>query len=90
MEKDTNAGNFIELMERHAVIDIPEDTVSMDIQVHVLIDGKMETVQKGFGPQDIRAMFNKADKGYFADDDMWMLTDKGREMPERCDDTAGV
>jgi len=83
MDQDLHGEKFIELMEHHAVIDIPEDTVSMDICIHVLVDGKIETVQKGFNLQDIREMFNKADDGYYADDDVWTLTDKGRELADK-------
>lgn len=83
MDQDLHDEKFIELMEHHAVIDIPEDTVSMDICIHVLVDGKIETVQKGFNLQDIREMFNKADDGYYADDDVWTLTDKGRELADK-------
>ena len=83
MDQDLHDEKFIELMEHHAVIDIPEDTVSMDICIHVLVDGKIETVQKGFNLQDIREMFNKADDGYYADDDVWALTDKGRELADK-------
>ena len=76
---------YLELIERHAVIDLPEDAVSITICIDVYREGKIETVHKVYELNDIREMFNKADEGYFADDDLWVLTEAWKGYEEQLD-----
>lgn len=82
--------DFVKLVEHHAVIDLPENAVSITVNIDVYQDGEIETVSKAYDINDIRVMFNKADVGYFADDDMWVLTEKGRKTMEQSDVADGV
>lgn len=81
-----NNDEYLELIERHAVIDLPEEAVSITICIDVYHEGKIETVHKVYELNDIREMFNKADEGYFADDDVYMITEAGRKWNEQTDE----
>lgn len=80
-----NNEEYLELIERHAVVELPEEAVSITMQIDVYHEGQIETVHKAYDLNEIREMFNKADNGYFDDDDLWMLTDAGRKYEEQLD-----
>ena len=80
-----NNDEYLELIERHAVIDLPEEAVSITICIDVYYEGQIETVHKVYDLNDIREMFNRADNGYFTDDDMWVLTEAGKGYEEQLD-----
>ena len=74
--------NEVELMEHRAVVDVPEDSVELEIVAKVYHDGEIINVSKKYSMPEIRKIFRKADEGYIDDDDRFYITDKGREFLE--------
>lgn len=65
----------IELNERRAIIAIPKNTVRIDIDVTVALDGTMSNVSKVMNSADVYEAFRRADMGYLHEDD-----DTGEEV----------
>ena len=72
----------IEMMEHWAVIGLPPNAVEVDIRVTVFENGELLDVSKKLNIDDIRTAFKKAEEGYIDDDDVFVMTDKGREWLE--------
>lgn len=77
MEKE-----YIEVNVHRAMIELPENAVEITVNAKVFIDGKLLEVSNVYDMAAIREMFRKADDGYIDDDDVFTITDKGREYLE--------
>lgn len=68
----------ITLMERHAIVDLPENAVEIEMRVTVFKDGGLVDAWKTLSQEDIRKAFNEADEiGYIGPDDVFAITEKG-------------
>lgn len=72
----------IELQNHRAMIELPENTVSLTLTAKVYHEGELVTVGKDYSISEIREMFRKADDGYIDDDDRFVLTDRGKAFLE--------
>lgn len=72
----------IELMEHRAMIYLPENSVEVTVIAKVFENGELQTVSMTYDMQKIREMFRKADDGYIDDDDVFVLTEKGKAFFE--------
>ena len=70
---------YIQLTERHAVIDLPENAIEIHITAKVYENGKIQEVGCVYTLEEIRKAFKEADD-YIGPDDLFVLTDKGREF----------
>lgn len=68
----------IELQNHRAMIELPENTVALTLTAKVYHEGELVTVGKEYSISEIRAMFDKADKNYVEDDDLYTLTEEGK------------
>lgn len=73
---------MIELQEHRAIVTLPENSVSVEIQAKVYQDGELVNVSKTLSMEDIRTAFRKADDGYIDEDDRFVITEKGLEWLE--------
>lgn len=73
---------YIELPEHRAMIMLPENSVELTMLATVYVDGKLQTVSMTYDMGQIREMFQKADDGYFDDDDTYVITEAGRAWLE--------
>lgn len=71
---------FVELQEHRAMVHLPENAVEVTIQAKVFHNDGILSVKKEMKMEDIREAFRKADDGYIDDDDMFVITEKGREF----------
>lgn len=71
----------IELVEHRAMVCMPEDSVEVTIEAKVYFDGSLHTVSKTLSLSDIREAFRMGDD-YIADDDVFVLTEKGKAFLE--------
>ena len=72
----------IELRESRAMLYIPEDTIEIEMNVKVMINGKVETVSKTIGVRECQRALDDAERNYIEDSDRFELTDEGREWLE--------
>lgn len=72
----------IELNEAWAVIGLPENTVDAEVHCNVYMDGKIVHVRKPLDMKDVKLAFKKAEDGYIDDDDVFVLTEKGKAFVE--------
>ena len=75
-------GEEVELQEHRAMVYIPENAVSVTLNAKIFQNGKLMDVSKEMSMQEIQTAFRKADEGYIDDDDVFVLTDKGRQYLE--------
>lgn len=75
-------GKAIELESDYAVIDLPVNTVTVELNVTVFEDGELHTVTRKLDLSDVRDAFREASENYFNDDDTYVLTEKGKEYLE--------
>lgn len=68
----------VEIMEHRAMVTMPENAVEVEIRAKVFENGELIDVSKKLSMQELREAFRKADDGYIDDDDVFVLTDKGR------------
>lgn len=87
MDND-NKGSVI-LENRFAVIELPIDSINVTIFVKVYNNDKIIDVTKIMSLEDIRDAFNKAERGYIDDDDVFTLTDEFRRQIEQ-DQLQGI
>lgn len=73
----------VNLFEHRAMVYLPENCVEAEIRCKVFQDGELLNVSKKMTMSDLRNAFQKADDGYIDDDDVFTLTDKGREYLEK-------
>ena len=75
---------YIELTNHRAMIEIPENSVEVQMIIKVYIDGEIKAVSSTLDQEMIREAFRKADDGYIDEDDRFVLTENGlRYMEER-------
>lgn len=77
--EDGNQVEMVEISEHRAMVCLPENAVSVEINAKVFEDGRLINVKKELTLQDLREAFRKADDGYIDDDDTFALTEKGRQ-----------
>lgn len=73
----------IELTNERAILEIPENCVSLTLNCTVFLDGKLQTlktVTRTLNMKEIQEAVRKAAVGYIDDDDKIYLTDKGEDM----------
>lgn len=80
IEKDKE---MIEIMEDWAVIGLPPHAIEVNIRVKVYENGELFNVEKKLNLDDIREAFQKAKDGYIDDDDVFVLTEKGKAWAEK-------
>ena len=81
---DLEAGyRAVELMTDYAVISLPSDSVWVDMTIKVMQNGKVIDVECQMDTQAIREAFREADENYIADDAVYVLTEKGREIADQ-------
>ena len=72
----------MELNEVRAMVYVPEDAVECIMSCKVFVDGELYTAEKKLTMRDRREAIRKAEDGYIDEDDVFTLTDKGREWFE--------
>lgn len=77
-----NKKEEVMLNECRAMICLPEDSVELRVEAKVYHDGELITVQKILTMGDLREAFRKADEGYIDDDDVFVITEKGKKWLE--------
>lgn len=78
-----DGGEEIELMEHRAMIYLPENSVEVKIIARVYEGGEIRDVLCILTLDEIRKSFQKADDGYIDDDDVFVLTEKGKAEADR-------
>ena len=73
---------MIELMNHRAMIELPENSVEVEIKCRVFYEGQLLSVSKTMTMEELRTAFKKADEGYIDDDDVFTITNKGRAYLE--------
>lgn len=73
----------IELKQQRAMIYLPEEAVSVKLVATVYVNGELKNAQRELGLKEIRQAFEDADKNYIEDDDMFALTNKGKQIADR-------
>ena len=68
---------MIELMNHRAMIELPENSVEVEIKCRVFHEGELLNVSRKMTMEELRTAFRKADDGYIDEDDSFVLTDKG-------------
>lgn len=72
------------LLDEHwAVIGIPEDAVSLDMQIGLVRDGRLIYVEGKLDTKGVRMAFKRADDGYIDEDDKFYLTETGKALGEK-------
>lgn len=77
--------NTIELAEHRAVIELPEDSIEIQIFVKLYRDGMIVSATKTMSISEIRRAFQRADDGYIDEDDRFVITEKGLKWLEGCE-----
>lgn len=67
----------IELTNAHAVIDIPENSIEVEIRCKVYHDGEIMHVSRMMSMNDVREAINKGED-FIDDNDVFTLTEKGK------------
>ena len=68
----------IELMNHRAMVELPESAVEVTLNAKVYHEGKLLKVGRTLDMNEIRTAFQKADDGYIDDEDMFVVTEKGK------------
>lgn len=77
-----NEEKEVVLNEHRAMVYLPEDAVEVRFEAKVYHDGELITAQKILTMGDLREAFRKADEGYIDDDDVFVITEKGKKWLE--------
>ena len=80
--ENKNEQNCIELVEAPIVIYLPENTIDVEFVVKILVDGKLETVTKKMNAKELVNAFNDAEQNYASDNDVYYITEKGKDWLE--------
>lgn len=78
-----NEEKEVVLNENRAMVYLPEDAVEVRFEAKVYHDGELITAQKILTMGDLREAFRKADEGYIDDDDVFVVTEKGKKWLEK-------
>ena len=78
---DTNKTNREEITvsESRAIIYIPDNAVDAELTFKIYVDGELVSATKTMDMKDIRDAIDDAAKNYFSDDDIFVITEKGRQ-----------
>ena len=79
---EQNKPETVELPTTNAVVEIPEDTIELEINATVLIDGKLTKVQRVMKNKEIQNALHEAAEGYIPTNAVIELTDEGRKYLE--------
>lgn len=76
----------VELTNRYAIVEIPENCVELTLQCKVYLDGRLQTVMRTMSLKEIREAFdeyNDAEEcGYIPPNALFALTEEGKEYVE--------
>ena len=72
----------VTLENKKIVIEIPKDTISLDIVPTVLINGELKKVMCTMGNNEIQEGFRDCEENYFDPDATFVITEKGRQYLE--------
>ena len=81
-EKNTEENIPMELTELRAMVYLPENSVEVEITATIYENGELVKVGKTLRLSEIQAAFRDAEENYIEDDDMFQITEKGREWLE--------
>ena len=70
----------IELSEKRAMVYLPENAVEININAKVYDNKELIDVLRTLNMQDIKRAFDLAEENYIEDDDVFELTDCGKEI----------
>lgn len=70
--------NTLKLESRYAVIELPANTVGVEIEATIIQDDELKKVSKKLGFKEVNYAFREAEEGYIAADDTLELTEKGK------------
>ena len=73
---------YIELTNHRAMIEIPENSVEVNMHIKVYVDGVIREVAAVLDQEMIRTAFQKADHGYIDEEDRFTITDAGLKYLE--------
>ena len=73
---------YIELTNHCAMIEIPKNSVEVQMIIKVYVDGEIKTVSSTLDQEMIREVFRKADDGYIDEDDRFVITENGLRYME--------
>jgi len=73
---------YIELTNHCAMIEIPENSVEVQMIIKVYVDGEIKTVSSTLDQEMIREVFRKADDGYIDEEDRFVITENGLRYME--------
>ena len=74
-----NENPIIELTSVRAMIYVPENAVECELTFTVYQDGELHKVSQTMGMTELREAIRDAEEGYIGDDEVFTLTDKGRQ-----------
>lgn len=72
--------NILELESRYAVIELPANTVGVEIEATIIQDDELKKVSKKLGFKEVNYAFREAEEGYIAPDDTFEVTEKGKQF----------
>lgn len=81
--KSTKDLDEIVLETERALIMIPKNTVEIKLSITVFADGKLQEVSDILTMHQIRDAVKSAEENYLGDDEVYTLTDLGRQIAER-------
>jgi hypothetical protein len=81
--KSTKDLGEIVLETERALIMIPKNTVEIKLSITVFADGKLQEVSDILTMHQIRDAVKSAEENYLGDDEVYTLTDLGRQIAER-------
>lgn len=70
---------MVELTSVRAMIYVPENAVECELTFTVYQDGELSKVTQTMDMKELREAIRKAEEGYIDEDDVFTLTDKGRQ-----------
>ena len=74
-----NENPIIELTSVRAMIYVPENAVEGELTFTVYQDGELSKVTQTMDVKELREAIRNAEEGYIDEDDVFTLTDKGRQ-----------
>ena len=73
----------IEIIEDRAMLYIPHNALEGELSFKIYLDGEIRTVVKTLNQDELREAVRKAEEGYIDEDDVFMLTEKGKQLAEQ-------
>ena len=73
----------IEISEDRAILYIPHNALEGELSFKIYLDGEIRTVVKTLNQDELREAVRKAEEGYIDEDDVFTLTEKGKQLAEQ-------